>query len=495
MAAQHIQKTVRLPIDSAPRSPETDEAITLHVKGQSRFICDEPKPEKLCYVGIVTSPHAHARIVQIGTAAACKIPGVLAVITWRDIPGENQIGGKIKDEPLLPEAEVSYVGQPVAVVVAETHEIAAHARTLVSIEYEELELILTIAEARRANSLLAPEFGLSRGDVEKAFAESEMILEGVVTSDSQEHVYFETQRVRAIPGEGNEITLFAGTQSPSEVQQVAARVLGLDRKDVTVDVKRLGGAFGGKESAASLWACLAALACHHTKRPIELKLSRTEDMAWTGKRHPFESSYRVGFDRSGKIRAYSVEFNANGGAFTDLTMAIMQRAVLHAENVYCIPNIRVIACPLKTHLPPNTAFRGFGAPQAIFAIESVIQRIAHAVNKDAVEIRRLNSYRDGDATPYEQQLVEVNGVPLLERLERRADYRRLRETVDSFNRAHRFEKRGIGVVPVKFGISFTTAFLNQGSALVHLYADGSVSVSHGGVEMGQGVNAKIARIV
>lgn len=476
-------------------TPFDDDPIRLHVTGQSRFLGDEPKPERLCYVEPVTSPHAHARIVRMDAESARRIEGVLAVLTARDIPGENQIGGKIKDEPLLPETEVCYIGQPVALIVAETREIARKARAAVNIEYEELPAILTMEEAKKANSLLAPEFGLSSGDVDKALAEADVLLEGVVNTSAQEHIYFETQRARAIPGEDTEMLLNSSTQSPSEVQQMAARILGIARKDVTVDVKRLGGAFGGKESAATLWACLAALACYHVKRPVELKLTREQDAGWTGKRHPFECRYRVGCTREGVIQAYSVEFDANGGAFADLTMAIMQRAVLHAENVYRIPNVRVTARPLKTHQPPNTAFRGFGAPQSVFAIESVMQRIAHELKIDPIEVRKRNAYREGDATPYGQTLVEVSARSLMERVEKLANYQKLKADIRAFNKEHRFQKRGIGVVPVKFGISFTTAFLNQGSALAHLYTDGSVSVSHGGVEMGQGVNAKVARIV
>lgn len=495
MAVKDIKKLSLETLAQEQQRPTADEAIRLHVKGESRFICDEPKPERLHYATVVVSPYAHARIKQIDAETAKQIDGVVGVFTWRDIPGENELGIKIKDEPLLPENIVSYIGQPVAVIVAATQAIAERSCQAVNVDYEVLEPILTIEQARAKNSLLAPEFGLSAGDTEKGFAESDYVLEGVITSCAQEHLYFETQRVRAIPGEGAEMLLQSSTQSPSEVQTLAARVLGVDRKDITVDVKRLGGAFGGKESAAGLWSCLAALVCYHLKLPIELKLSREQDMAWTGKRHPFESSFKVGFDKAGRIHAYAVEFDADGGACADLTMAIMQRAVLHAENAYHIPNIKVLARPLKTNIAPNTAFRGFGAPQGVFVIESVIQRIARKLGKDPLEIRKLNAYQEQDGAPYGQQLHEANVLPLLERLEEHTDYQVLKEKVREFNRHQRFIKRGIGIVPVKFGISFTTPFLNQGSALVHLYADGSVSVSHGGIEMGQSVNTKVARIV
>jgi xanthine dehydrogenase large subunit len=495
MTVRQPEKSIPAIKNQAQPRLRSDEAMLLHVTGQSRFICDEPKPEHLCHAVIVPNPHPHARITRIDSTVAKKMDGAIAVLTASDIPGENQLGVKFKDEPLLPESEVCYIGQPVALVVAETRESAKRASLSVQVDYEILEPILTIDHANQLNSLIAPEFGLSSGDLEAGFQNSEHILEGVVSSSSQEHVYFETQRVRAVPGEGREMTLYCGTQSPSEVQHLTAHVLGVDRKDITVDVKRLGGAFGGKESAAALWGGLAALAAHHTKRPVELKLDRADDMQWTGKRHPFKSRYRVGFDSTGRILAYSVNFHADAGASADLTMAIMQRAVLHAENVYHIPNIEVRAKPLRTHLPPNTAFRGFGAPQGIFVIESVIQRIARALNKDPLNIRKLNAYRDGDTAPYGRVLREVNALPLMERIEAHAHYADLKKAVHEFNHQHRFRKQGIGIVPLKFGISFTTPFLNQGSALVHLYADGSVSVSHGGIEMGQGVNTKVARIV
>lgn len=494
MAVKDI-KEIGLDAQRTAQRQEPDEAIRLHVKGESRFICDEPKPEHLHYAAVVVSPHAHARIKRIETETAARIDGVKGIFTWRDIPGENELGIKIKDEPLLPQETVSYIGQPVAVVVAVTQALAERACQAVNVDYDVLEPVISFDQARRKNSLIAPEFGLSAGDVEQGFAESAYVLEGVIISGAQEHLYFETQRVRATPGEGAEMLLQSSTQSPSEVQTLAARVLKVDRKDVTVDVKRLGGAFGGKESAAGLWSCLAALACFRLKLPIELKLTREQDMAWTGKRHPFESYYKVGFDKRGRIQAYAVEFNADGGACADLTMAIMQRAVLHAENAYNIPNIKILARPLKTNIAPNTAFRGFGAPQGVFVIESVMHRIARKLGKDPLEIRKLNAYGENDTAPYGQPLCEVNVLPLLERLEDQAGYMDLKEKVRDFNRQHRFVKQGIGVVPIKFGISFTTPFLNQGSALVHLYADGSVSVSHGGIEMGQSVNTKVARIV
>lgn len=466
----------------------------LHVSGRSRFISDEPVLPGMCYIKPVSSPFARAKIVSMNTDRACEVPGVIAVLTVDDIPGENQIGSKIKDEPLLPRGETGYMGQPVALVVAESLESACKAVPLVEVEYKELEPVLTIDHALSLESFLGPILKIERGDVDKAFASAEFVLEGVIETGSQEHLYFESQRTRAVPGEDQEITLYSATQAPAEVQEIAARVLGVASKDITVDVRRLGGAFGGKESVATLWACLAAFACQAVKRPVELKLSRIDDMRWTGKRHPFESRYRVGFDREGKILAYDIEFLANGGAYADLTMPIIQRAVLHADNAYYIPNLRTVAKPCRTNLPPNTAFRGFGGPQGIFAIESVIERIAFKIGKDPLEIRKLNAYWSEQTTHYGQKVHEAETESLLRKLETEADYARQKQDTARFNREHRYIKQGIAIVPVKFGISFTAPFLNQGSALIHLYTDASVSVSHGGIEMGQEVNTKVAQI-
>lgn len=467
----------------------------LHVTGRSRFITDEPVPPGMLQVKVLVSPHAHARIRAIALDRARAMPGVAAVLTARDIPGENQIGMVIKDEPLLAQDKVCYVGQPVAIVVGRTAAEAAEAARAIEVTYEPLAPVFEAEQALKLGSLYAPERKIERGDIAAGFAAAEFTLDGSIVTGSQEHMYLETQRTRAIPGEDQEVLLFPATQSPGEVQEVAARVLGLDRKDVTVDVKRLGGGFGGKESGATLWACLAALACHRTRRPVELCLTRVEDMSWTGKRHPFHIKYRVGFNRDGRLVAYDAEFNINGGAFTDLSLAILERGMLHADNAYFIPNVRVIGRACRTNLPPNTALRGFGAPQGIFAIETVIERIARRLSLDRVAVRRLNVYRDGQETHYGQPVAEAATDELLARLLEAAQYAKLRDRVREFNRGNRDRKQGIGVVPVKFGISFTSSFLNQGSALVWVYADGTISVSHGGIEMGQGVNTKVAQIV
>lgn len=464
----------------------------LHVTGRSRFVVDEPRPEGLCFLRVFPSPYARARILSLDTSEAEAAPGVLKVLTYQDIPGQNQIGHAALDEPLFPTEETAFYGQPLAVVAGETEEAAERGVGLIKARFQELEPVLTIEQALEKGQLYAPERRIERGEVDKAFGESEHVIETTIETGSQEHLYLETQACRAIPGEDGEVILYSATQSTAEVQEIAARVLGVDSKDVTVDVRRLGGAFGGKERAATIWACLAALACYKLRRPVELSLTRHEDMAWTGKRHPYSTKYKIGFDKTGRILAYSVELNSNGGAYTDLSMAILERSMLHADNAYFIPNIRIIGRACRTNLPPNTAFRGFGAPQGIFAIEHAVEAMARKLGMDPLEIRKRNAYAQNQTTPYGQPVPEAVGGELLERLSKNANYSELKRKVADFNSANREIKRGIGIVPVKFGISFTSAFLNQGSALVLVYSDGTVSLSHGGVEMGQEVNTKVA---
>lgn len=466
----------------------------LHVAGQSRFVVDEPRPAGMLFAKLLASPYARARIVSIDATKAAALPGVAAVLTHRDVPGQNQIGHAVKDEPLFPSDETAFAGQPVALVAAESEAIAAAAARMIEVKYQELEPVLTIAQALKRDLLYAPERRIERGAVERAFAQADHVIEGTVASGGQEHFYLETQACRAVPGEDNEIVLYSATQSTAEVQEVVAQVLGCSAKDITVDVRRLGGAFGGKERAATIWACLAALACHRTRRPVELRLDRIEDMSWTGKRHPYQSTYKAGFTKEGKLVAYAVELNANGGAYTDLSMAILERSMLHADNAYHIPNVRIVGRACRTNLPPNTAFRGFGAPQGIFVIERVMERIVRVTGKDPLEVRKLNAYRDGEPTPYGQPVAEACHPELFDRLRRTTRYDQLRGEVNEFNATHEMLKRGIGVVPVKFGISFTTAFLNQASALLWVYTDGTLSLSHGGVEMGQEVNTKVAQV-
>ncbi len=467
----------------------------LHVTGQTRFTLDEPKPAGMLYLKILFSKYARAKIVSVNTYDAGNIPGVKGVFTATDIPGENQIGVVMRDEPLLPAGEVSYVGQPVAIVVAESPGICKQALQKINVVYEPLEPVLTIEEALNKNLTIGDENVLEKGSVHGQWDKCPNIIEGEVRGGGQEHLYMETQRTRVVPDEGNHFYIYAGTQSPTETQEICARVLNLASKDFTVDVKRLGGAFGGKERNSVIYSALTALASYKTGRAVEFEMERHEDIAYTGKRHPFVTKYKVGFDNNGKLIAGDFKIYLNGGAFTDLSLAILERAVWHIDNAYHFPHIKVCGKALRTNLPPNTAFRGFGAPQGIFSIEYVMEKIARKTGKDIFEIREMNAYREGEITPYGQAVEEVCFDEIFEKLKSNSKYYNLKKECNIFNRNNKFLKKGIGMVPVKFGISFTATFLNQGSALIWVYTDGTVSVSHGGIEMGQELNTKVAQIV
>ncbi len=464
----------------------------LHLTGKSRFVGDYPKPDELQFIRILYSPYAKAKILSIDTTEAEKLA---KIITYKDIPGPNQIGHLLPDEVLLAETEVVYVGQPVALAVSADAELAERAVQLIKVEYREETPVLTIDQALLNNDLYMPERRIETGDIEAGFKNSDYIIEDVIESGGQEHFYMETQRCLAVPGEDHEVTLYSATQSTSETQEIAARILNVRSKDVTVDVKRLGGAFGGKERTAVIWSCLAALACSIVRKPVELVLPRIEDMISTGKRHPFKSKYKMGFNKDGKIQAYSVELNSNGGASIDLSMAILERAMLHSDNIYYLPNARIIGRACRTNYSPNTAFRGFGAPQGIFVIERALTKMAQILKKDVFEIRKINAYQEGQLTPFAQPVKEACSTEILDMLQEKSAYQKLVQENIEFNKKKKFLKRGIGIAPVKFGISFTTAFLNQGASLVWVYTDGSISVTHGGIEMGQEVNTKVAQTV
>ncbi len=468
---------------------------TLHLCGKSRFIADEPPLQGELYAKFLFSPVAHSLITKLDISAAKKMPGVVKVITSASIPGINQIGTVIKDEPLFPEKEIMYIGQPLAMVLAEDEYIAEKAVAKIILKFEELPAIFAPEDAYHKKQGYTSERKIESGDVETALKNAPFTLQGRTVTTGQEHFYLEGQRCLAVPFEGNRITLHTATQSTMEVQEVASRVLGIPANDVIIEVPRLGGAFGGKERGATIWACMAALGAFLTKRPVLVKLTRAEDMHYTGKRHPFTSLWRVGYDENGKILAYDLLLLANGGAYADLSMAILERAMFHSENAYFIPDIRIRGYACKTNLPPNTAFRGFGAPQGIFVIESILDKIARQLKIDSLEIRQRNAYQNGQLTPYGQEITHSQLNNIYAKLAEKTNYSMLKEEVAEFNKHNPRYKRGIGITPVKFGISFTTALLNQGSALVWVYIDGSVSVSTGGVEMGQELSTKVAIVV
>jgi xanthine dehydrogenase large subunit len=472
------------------------ESAEKHVTGEAVYIDDIPVNQQLLIGKVVYSPHAHAKIKSFDLSKAKAVPGIHAVLSSKDIPGHNQMGPVVKDEPCLAEGEVNCIGQAVFLIAAETIEQCRDAERLIQVEYEPLEAILNLETAMLKHSLLGPPRTMQRGDVDTALKSSDHVIRGELRTGAQEHWYLETQSCVCIPGEGGEISVFSSTQHPSETQALVAEVLGIPRNDVVVEVRRMGGGFGGKETQGNHVACWSALLCNATKRPVKIRLFRDDDMIMTGKRHRYLTQYEAGFDKGGMITAVKVEFNSDGGAATDLSFAIMERTMLHADNAYYIPNMSIVAKVWKTNLPSNTAFRGFGGPQGMAAMETIIDRIARYLHKDPTEIRYRNFYgmNDRSVTQYGQTVENNRLYRIYDQIISSSEYEKRRREADTFNAKNEFFKKGLALTPVKFGISFTTTFLNQAGALVHVYTDGTVLVNHGGTEMGQGLNTKMQQI-
>jgi xanthine dehydrogenase large subunit len=476
--------------------PALHESGLLHTSGDALYVDDLPDPAGLLHTALITSPKAHARIVKVDAERARAMQGVHAVLFARDIPGENQIGPVIHDEPLLADGEVSCVGQNIAVVVAESAEIARKAAAMVEIAFQDLPAILSIRAAINADSYLADWHTIERGDVDGALAGAPVVLAGEVSNGAQDHFYLETQVALAVPQEAGAMIVYSSTQHPSEVQAKVAEVLGIGRHQVVVQCPRMGGGFGGKETQAAPYAVLAALAANAAKRPVKVWLDRDKDMISTGKRHPFWSKYRAGFDREGRIRALDVETYSDGGFSNDLSRSILDRALFHTDNSYFIPAVRLRGRPAKTNFPSNTAFRGFGGPQGMLVIESILNDAAERLGIDPAIVRERNFYGDAprDQTPY-GQIVEASRLPrLFDELMESSDYFSRRQAIDRFNAASRTTKRGIAFQTVKFGISFTASFLNQAGAMIAVYQDGTVQMNHGGTEMGQGLQTKMLAV-
>jgi xanthine dehydrogenase large subunit len=465
-----------------------------HVTGESIYIDDIPSLPGELLVDFVNSPFAHARIRGIELPE--KIEGVAGLFTFRDLH-HNLLGPIIQDEPLLVEDVCTFIGQPIVVIAAENRGAALRAKQAIRIDFEELPPILTIDEAIAAQSFIGPTRVIRRGDADGALESAEHVLEGIFINAGQDHFYLESQAALAYPGEFGAVTVLSSTQHPTEVQEVIAHLLGINMSEVVITTKRMGGAFGGKEAQATHPAAMAALVAQKLKRPARIVYDKDLDMHATGKRHPFENRYRVGFNRAGEIVALKVDLYSDGGAYADLSPAVMARAMTHAENAYFIPNIEIRGTVCRTNMPPNTAFRGFGGPQGVATIENVIEEIAHALKKDALEIRRANVYGvdTRNVTPYNQTL-EYNTLPrLFAELTDKCDYADRMKAVRDFNASSPTHLKGMSMTAVKFGISFNTKFLNQANALVNVYLDGSVQVSTGATEMGQGVNTKIRQLV
>ncbi len=464
---------------------------TLHVRGESRFMDDIPAPYGLLHLAVYSSPIAHGRILSLNTDQAKKAGGVAAIFTAADVPGENQIGNIILDEPLLADKEVQFVGQPIAMVVGENADIARAAAKLIKCEFSELDVLLDARQACAKGQLIAPPRTFSLGDVDSAWSACDVIVEGRADSGGQEHIYLETQGALALPIENDGLKIISATQSPSSVQRIIARVLGLPMHRIEVDVPRLGGGFGGKEDQATTWATIAALAAFRLQKPVKISLRRKEDICMTGKRHPYSSDFKIGLTNDGRILAYEVVFYQNAGAAADLSTAILERTLFHTTNSYFIPNVRATAYSCRTNLPPNTAFRGFGAPQAMFVMESAIFKAAEKIGIDPSVIQKKNLLRDGDQFPYGMQARNCRARRCWSETEEKYTLGKISDEQTQFNAKNRWMKKGSAMMPVCFGISFTSTHLNQASALVHVYTDGSVNVGTAAVEMGQGVKTKI----
>jgi xanthine dehydrogenase large subunit len=475
-----------------------DSAIK-QVAGRAEYVDDLTEPEGTLHAYLGLSTKAHAEIAALDLDAVRKAPGVVGVLTADDVPGENDISSVHKhDEPVFAETVVKYWGQPIFCVIATDRDAARRAAKLVRIEYRDLPHVTDVAAAMRAGGALVTEpLKLERGDVEAGLAGAKHRAKGTVTIGGQEHFYLESQVAMAVPGEDDEIYLHVSTQHPTEIQVMTAQVLGIPHAAVTVNMRRMGGGFGGKETQGNLFAVVAALGAVKFRRAVKIRPDRDDDFQITGKRHDFVVSYDVGYDDDGRIEAVAATFAARAGFSADLSGPVTDRALFHCDNAYYYPHVRVNSLPLFTNTVSNTAFRGFGGPQGLIAGERWMEHIAYALGKDPLEVRKVNFYgtTDRNVTPY-HQTVEDNIIHrVVEELEQSSDYQKRRAAVLEFNRTHSVLKKGIALSPVKFGISFTATWHNQAGALVHVYRDGSIHLSHGGTEMGQGLHIKIAQVV
>ncbi|WP_323147986.1 xanthine dehydrogenase molybdopterin binding subunit [Pseudomonas oryzihabitans] len=477
--------------------PLKHESADKHVSGEAVYIDDRLEFPNQLHVYARMSEHAHARILRIDLAPCYQIPGVALAITAADVPGQLDIGAVLPGDPLLADGKVQYLGQPVLAVAATSLDAARRAAQAALIEYEPLEAILDVREALRREHFISPSHSHKLGDAAAALAAAPHRLQGELAIGGQEHFYLETQVASVLPTEDGGMLVYSSTQNPTEVQKQVAEVLGVSMNRVTVDMRRMGGGFGGKESQAGMPAALCAVFARLTGRPVKMRLPRFEDMHMTGKRHPFHVEYDVGFDDDGRLLGIRFELAGNCGYSPDLSNAIIDRAMFHADNAYFLGNAQITGHRCKTHLASNTAYRGFGGPQGMLAIENVMDAIARHRGLDPLEVRRRNYYgKETRHVTHYHQVVEDN---LLEEmtadLAASSDYQARREAIQAFNRANPVLKKGLALTPVKFGISFTSSFLNQGGALVNVYTDGSIHLNHGGTEMGQGLNTKVAQVV
>ena len=473
------------------------ESADKHVSGEALYIDDRPNLQGQLHAAVGQSSIAHGLIKSIDLSAVRAAEGVFSVITVDDVPGHTDIGPVFPGDPVLAIGKVEYVGQPIFAVAATSHDLARRAVKLANINYEELPAVLTVKDALAKQSFVRPPFSMTRGDSASAILQAEHQLSGEISVGGQEHFYLEGQISTAEPNEDGGMTVFSSSQHPSEVQKLVAEVLGIPLNKVVVDTRRMGGGFGGKETQAAPWACIAALLSNETKRPVKFKLSRSDDMCMTGKRHPFENNYHVGFDNNGQIKGINIEVNGNCGYSPDLSDAIVDRAMFHSDNAYFLDQATVTGNRCKLNTVSHTAYRGFGGPQGMMTIEMVMDDIARHLGKDPLEIRKINLYgkNERNETHYHQTVEHNKMAELIASLEHSSEYQARRASITQFNRENSILKKGIALTPVKFGISFTVQHLNQAGALVHIYTDGTIHLNHGGTEMGQGLYTKVAQIV
>ena len=490
-------------IDGGVRAAQRHDSGEKHVSGEAIYVDDMREPPGTLHIYIAMSARAHAVVKRLELERVRAQPGVAIVLTAKDVPGVNDVSPFAGDDPLFADGLVQYHGQSLFAVAANTMAEAREAARLAVVEYEDKSALLTVDEAMQAKFFLEPPCSMERGDAGAAIAAAPHMLEGRFYVGGQEHFYLEGQVAFAVPGEDEEVTVHCSSQHPSEIQHKVARVLGAPNHAVTVEVRRMGGGFGGKESQGNLPAAVAALVAKLTGRPAKCCYDRDDDMMITGKRHDFRVDYRVGFDGEGRILGIEFEQAARCGMSIDLSLAIADRAMFHADNAYYLPAVRITSYRCKTHTQSNTAFRGFGGPQGMAAMEHVIEEIAHVLACDPLDVRRSNFYDPMGArpvaprnlTPYSQTVEDCVIEEIVEELEASSEYRRRRREIREWNALSPVLKRGIALTPVKFGISFTNTMMNQAGALVHVYADGSIALNHGGTEMGQGLNTKVAQVV
>ena len=489
---------VPLEVDTAVvHKPHPHDSARMHVRGAAPYVDDIREPTGTLHVGIGMSDKAAGTLRSLDLDAVRAAPGVVAVLTAADIPGKNDIAPAFADEPLFADKEILFHGQALFAVVARTRDQARRAARLAQIDIAEATPAITVDDAMQTGARVLPDYEFGRGDIEGALAAAPHRLEGTLRIGGQEHFYLEGQASLAIPGEGPEMLVHASTQDPTEVQHIVARVLAVPDAFVSVETRRMGGGFGGKESQACAWAAIAALGAQVTGAPCKVRLDRDDDFVLTGKRHDFRADWRVGYDASGRIRVYEVMLNARCGCSADLSLGVVDRAMFHASNTYWLETVRIASRRLKTNTVSNTAFRGFGGPQGMIAIERVIDAIARERGLDPLDVRKANFYRPGgDRTPYNQTVEDLETLPaMIAELEASSDYRARRAAIAKFNATSPILKKGIALTPVMFGISFTLIHLNQAGALVHVYTDGSIHLNHGGTEMGQGLFTKVAQVV